>query len=115
MRTGLLLLSGLLLLAASLILGKLFSANYPGGTTVATVLFVALWLAISLANMWVGVAKAGYSVADEQGPLPAHRGKGSGPPLQLEPRRQHEARHRLPRRRGEAWMRKPTGPPCSRR
>jgi hypothetical protein len=45
--------------------GRLFSANYPGGTTVATVLFVALWLVIAAANMWVGVAKAGYTVAEE--------------------------------------------------
>jgi len=65
MRTGLFLLSGFLFLAASLIVGKLFSSNYPGGTTVATVLFLALWLAIAAANMWVGVAKAGYSVAAE--------------------------------------------------
>lgn len=65
MRTGLFLLSGFLLLAASLILGKLFSANYPGATTVATVLFVALWFAIAVINMWVGVAKAGYTIAEE--------------------------------------------------
>jgi len=65
LRTGLFLLSGFLLLAASLVLGKLFSANYPSGTTVATVVFVVVWFAIALANMWVGVAKAGYSVSDE--------------------------------------------------
>ena len=65
MRTGLFLLSGFLLLAASLILGKLFSANYPGGTTVATAIFLLLWFAIALTNMWIGVAKAGYSVAEE--------------------------------------------------
>lgn len=65
MRTGLFLLSGFLLLAASLIVDKLFSSNYPGGTTVATVLFLVLWLVIAAANMWVGVAKAGYSVAAE--------------------------------------------------
>ncbi len=65
MRTGLFLLSGFLFLAASLIVGKLFSANYPGGTTVATVMFLALWLVVAGANMWVGVAKAGYSVAEE--------------------------------------------------
>ena len=51
--------------AASLIVDKLFSSNYPGGTTVATVLFLVLWLVIAAANMWVGVAKAGYSVAAE--------------------------------------------------
>ena len=65
MRTGLFLLSGFLLLAASLILGKLFSANYSSGTTVATVLFVVLWFAIAVINMWVGVAKAGYTIAEE--------------------------------------------------
>jgi hypothetical protein len=65
MRTGLFLLSGFLLLAASIILGRLFSANYPGGTTLATVLFVVIWFAVALANMWIGVARAGYSVAEE--------------------------------------------------
>jgi hypothetical protein len=28
-------------------------------------LFIALWLVIAGANMWVGVARAGYSVAEE--------------------------------------------------
>ena len=65
MRTGLFLLSGFLFLAASLIVGKLFSANYPGGTTVATALFVVLWFVIASVNMWVGVAKAGYPIAEE--------------------------------------------------
>jgi len=65
MRTGLFLVAGLLFLAASLLLGRLFSANYPGATAVATVAYVALWFVIAGANMWVGVAKAGYSVAEE--------------------------------------------------
>jgi hypothetical protein len=65
MRTALFLLSGFLFLAGSLIAGKLFSANYPGGTTVATALFVVAWLVIAASNMWVGVAKAGYTVAQE--------------------------------------------------
>jgi hypothetical protein len=47
------------------VLGRLFSANYPGATTLATILYVALWVAIAGANMWVGVARAGYSVAEE--------------------------------------------------
>jgi hypothetical protein len=46
-------------------LGRLFSTNYPGAAFVATVAYVALWLIIAGANMWVGVARAGYSVADE--------------------------------------------------
>jgi len=65
MRTALFLLTGFLLLAASIILGRLFSANYPAATTWATVGFVALWLVIAAFNMWTGVAKAGYSFAEE--------------------------------------------------
>jgi hypothetical protein len=61
MRTGLFLLAGFLLLAASLLLGRLFSANYPSATVVATVAYVALWFVIAAVNMWVGVAKAGNS------------------------------------------------------
>jgi hypothetical protein len=65
MRTALFLVAGFLLLAASLLLGRLFSANYPGATVVATIAFVVLWLVIAGANMWVGVARAGYSVTEE--------------------------------------------------
>lgn len=65
MRTLLFLLSGFLFLGGSLILGKLFSGNYPAGTTVATVLYVVLWFVVAAANLWVGVAKAGYTVAEE--------------------------------------------------
>ena len=65
MRTLLFLLAGFLLLAASMLLGKLFSSNYSGATYAATLIFVALWLAISGANMWVGVAKAGYTFSEE--------------------------------------------------
>jgi hypothetical protein len=65
MRTALFLLSGFLLLAACLLLGRLFSANYPAATFLATVAYVALWLVVAGANMWVGVAKAGYTAAEE--------------------------------------------------
>jgi hypothetical protein len=65
MRTALFLVAGLLLLAGVLLLGKLFSSNYPEAPRLATLAFVALWLAIAGANMWVGVAKAGYTVAEE--------------------------------------------------
>lgn len=65
MRTLLFLLVGFLLLAASALLGKLFSGNYPSASYAATWSFIALWLAISAANMWVGVAKAGYSLNEE--------------------------------------------------
>jgi membrane protein implicated in regulation of membrane protease activity len=47
MRTLLFLLVGFLLLASSLLLGKLFSSNYPGAAFAATLVFVVLWLGIS--------------------------------------------------------------------
>ena len=65
MRTALFLVAGLLLLGAALLLGKLFSSHYPGAALVATVGYVALWLIVAGANMWVGVARAGYSVSEE--------------------------------------------------
>ena len=48
MRTILFLVSGLLLMSSFLIVAKL-----------------GLWLAVTGANMWIGVSKAGYSVAEE--------------------------------------------------
>ena len=65
MRTGLFLIAGFLLLAASLLLGKLFSANYPSAPVAAIIAYVALWFVIAVANMWIGIAKAGYSFAEE--------------------------------------------------
>lgn len=65
MRTVLFLAAGFLLLAAALLVGRLFSTNYPGATLAATIAYVALWLIIAGFNMWVGVARAGYSVAEE--------------------------------------------------
>ena len=65
MRTFLFLLIGFLLLAACSLLGRLFSTNYPNAPYAATVVYLSLWLVISAFNLWVGVSKAGYSVADE--------------------------------------------------
>ena len=65
MRTALFLLAGFLLLASILIVAKLFSANYPAATGWATIAFVALWLVVTAANMWVGVNKAGYTASEE--------------------------------------------------
>jgi hypothetical protein len=65
MRTSLFLLVGFLLLAASLLLGKLFSSNYSGATFASTLIFVLCWLGISGANLWVGIARAGYPLNEE--------------------------------------------------
>ena len=65
MRSILFLVVGFLLLAACLLLGRLFSTNYPNALYVATIAFALMWLVISVANLWVGVSRAGYTVSDE--------------------------------------------------
>ena len=65
MRTALFLFSGLFLMAGFLVLGKLFSPQFPESSRVATFSFVAAWFAVAAVNMWLGVTRAGYSVADE--------------------------------------------------
>lgn len=65
MRTALFLLASLLLLGGIQIVAKLFSQNYPSATLWGTAAFVVVWLAITVFNMWIGVARAGYSVAEE--------------------------------------------------
>ena len=65
MRTALFLASGVLLMGGVLLLGKLFAGQYPGAPRVAMYAFIVVWLLVAAANMWLGVARAGYSVAEE--------------------------------------------------
>ena len=58
-------LDGMVHVLLFLILGRLFSSNYPNATLTATVAFLATWLIVAGFNMWVGVARAGYSVTEE--------------------------------------------------
>ena len=65
MRTALFLLAGGLLLAAALLLGRLFQAEFTQAPRVARLVFVAAWAALTGFNLWVGVSRAGYSLAEE--------------------------------------------------
>jgi len=60
----LVMLTGLLLLAVFALLGKLWSADVAS-IMLAVKYFIPVWLAVALVNMWVGVHKAGYTVAQE--------------------------------------------------
>ena len=64
-RTALFFTVGFLLLGVCLLLGRLFMGNYPSANYAATIAFLSLWLVISGFNLWVGVAKAGYTLGDE--------------------------------------------------
>ena len=65
MRTALFLVAGFLLLGGVVLLGRLFAAQYPDAVRFAVVAYVAVWFLVAGANMWLGVAKAGYSVGEE--------------------------------------------------
>ena len=58
-------LVGGLLLTASLLLGRLFQAEWPQAPAVARVAFIATWAALTLFNLWAGVNRAGYTLAEE--------------------------------------------------
>jgi len=64
-RTVLFIESGLLLMGAFLLIGRLFSTQFSDAPRLCTWAFVLIWLAVAAANMWAGVAKAGYSVSEE--------------------------------------------------
>jgi hypothetical protein len=57
---------GGVLLALCLLIGRFLGVPAPAtGLATAAKVFIPLWLIAAGINMWVGVAKAGYSVADE--------------------------------------------------
>lgn len=61
MHTVIVIASGLILLAVTLLLGRWLGSSVP----LAVQVFIGLWLIIALGNMWFGVSRAGYSVRDE--------------------------------------------------
>ncbi len=57
---------GFLLLAVCLLIGRLAGGAASGAHLAsAAKLFIPLWLVVAAVNLWIGVAKAGYTVADE--------------------------------------------------
>lgn len=61
MHTLMVILGGLLLLGACLLIGRWSGARLAK----AALAFIPLWLLAALLNLWVGVSRAGYSVAEE--------------------------------------------------
>ena len=60
----LVIVTGVLQLAVFVLLGKLWGADAASMATGAKA-FIPVWLAMTLVNMWIGVSKAGYTVAQE--------------------------------------------------
>jgi len=63
MRTFVIIAGGLVLLGVALFLGRWMGGAHAMVT--AAKIFVVVWLAVAALNMWMGVARAGYSVAEE--------------------------------------------------
>jgi hypothetical protein len=65
MRTLIFIACGFVLLAACLGTAKLLANGLADAMRTATMVFAAFWFVIAAVNMWMGVAKADYSVAEE--------------------------------------------------
>ncbi|MGJ7903192.1 hypothetical protein [Lysobacter sp. 1R34A] len=65
MHTVMVILGGLALLGLCLLAARLFGGPGPGPMLTALKLFLPLWFIGAAINLWIGVARAGYSVAEE--------------------------------------------------
>ena len=65
MRTAVIILGGFLLLGLCLLAGRWLGGSSGAALDTAARIFIPIWLAAALLNMWVGVARAGYSTSEE--------------------------------------------------
>ena len=63
MRSAIILAIGFALLGVCLLLPRLLGR--PELSVAGAKIFIVIWLIATLANMWLGVSRAGYSVAEE--------------------------------------------------
>ena len=64
MRTAIFIVVGLVALGLFALIGWWLGGG-PQSAASGAKLFIPLWLAVALINMWLGVSRAGYSVAEE--------------------------------------------------
>lgn len=65
MRTATIIAGGFVLWGICVGIAKYMAGASAGATTTATVVFVVVWFCVAAFNMWVGVARAGYSLREE--------------------------------------------------
>jgi hypothetical protein len=63
MRTAIIVAIGFAILAVLVLLPRI--AGRPEWSAMGAKLFIALWLAAALVNLWIGVSRAGYTVREE--------------------------------------------------
>lgn len=64
-RTLIIIIAGLVTLALFLWVGRFAGRRSPRALALAALWFIAVWLVVAAGNMWIGVSRAGYSVAEE--------------------------------------------------
>lgn len=64
MHMAMVILGGLLLLAVFALFGRLWGQG-AADVALAAKVFVPVWAAVAAVNLWVGVTRAGYTVAQE--------------------------------------------------
>jgi len=64
MRTAIIIVGGVVLLALFALVGGWLGGG-PQSKVAAVKLFIPAWLAVALINLWLGVSRAGYSIAEE--------------------------------------------------
>jgi hypothetical protein len=69
MHTLMVVLGGFFLLGICLLAGRLTggagTAMVTKTMSIAALIFIPIWLGAALINLWIGVSRAGYSVAEE--------------------------------------------------
>ena len=65
MRTAIIIGAGLILLAIFVLTGRFAGAPAASAMAKGALYFLPFWFIAAAVNMWMGVAKAGYSVAEE--------------------------------------------------
>jgi hypothetical protein len=63
MRTAIIVAIGFAVLAVLVLLPRI--AGRPEWSATGAKLFIALWLAAALVNLWIGVSRAGYTLLEE--------------------------------------------------
>jgi hypothetical protein len=64
-RTAIIIGAGLILLAIFVLIGRFAGSPVASGMAKGALYFLPVWFLAAAVNMWMGVAKAGYSVAEE--------------------------------------------------
>ncbi len=65
MRTAIIIFGGFALLAVCIGVSRWFAGSGAASVGAAVKIFIPIWLCAAAINMWIGVARAGYSVAEE--------------------------------------------------